>query len=221
MHRLHRNSQKRFYDEGAVYFITTVTHERYPYFREPILAELFILNLWFAKNLKQFALYGYTVLPNHVHLLVQPSEKANYSEAMGSLKRNTARDINDILVGKSLIRTIAGGDSNPRLRSLDVLRANYEITKRDHPHLHFDTYATHFRGIEKLRKQFVRKHGKNHSFPRFRWQPSFRDHMIRDERDYLHHLEYIHGNALKHGLVNNPEDYLYMWVEGMLERIFP
>lgn len=33
--------------------------------------------------------------------------------------------------------------------------------------------------------------------------------MIRDERDYLNHLHYIHYNPVKHGLVNRPEDYPY------------
>jgi hypothetical protein len=45
---LHRNSQKRIYEEGASYFITTVTYDRYPYFQIPLLAELFINDLLFA-----------------------------------------------------------------------------------------------------------------------------------------------------------------------------
>lgn len=41
------------------------------------------------------------------------------------------------------------------------------------------------------------------------WQKRFWDHVIRDERDYLNHLHYIHYNPVKHGLVNKPEDYPY------------
>ena len=96
----HRNSQERFCDDGSTYFITTVTHGRHLFFHEPLLAELFIRDLWFAKSLKQFALYGYTVLPDHVHLLAQPLGKANISEVMRSLKTNFSRDANDILLNR-------------------------------------------------------------------------------------------------------------------------
>jgi hypothetical protein len=140
---------------------------------------------------------------------------------MGGLKRNTTRDINNILSNKPLIRTIEGGDSNPRLPDEDVLEMNYKVTKRDHSHLMFDTWAAHFRAVEKIRKGFNKKYRGNFGLPKFRWQESFRDHIIRDERDYNNHLQYIYNNALKHGLVDNPEGYLYMWIEGMLEPIFP
>jgi putative transposase len=39
------------------------------------------------------------------------------------------------------------------------------------------------------------------------WQRSFYDHVIRDERDYLNHVHYIHYNPVKHGYVSRPEEY--------------
>lgn len=39
------------------------------------------------------------------------------------------------------------------------------------------------------------------------WQKGFWDHVIRDERDYLNHLDYIHYNPVKHGYATRPEDY--------------
>ena len=39
------------------------------------------------------------------------------------------------------------------------------------------------------------------------WQRRFYDHIIRDEIDLHHHLDYIHYNPVKHGLVNKPEDW--------------
>lgn len=32
------------------------------------------------------------------------------------------------------------------------------------------------------------------------WQHRFWEHLIRDEQDFSHHLDYLHGNPLKHGL---------------------
>ena len=36
------------------------------------------------------------------------------------------------------------------------------------------------------------------------WQRRFWEHQIRDERDFIKHVEYIHYNPVKHGLVNAP-----------------
>ena len=39
------------------------------------------------------------------------------------------------------------------------------------------------------------------------WQDRYYDHVIRDERDFENHLDYIHYNAVKHQLVQRPEDW--------------
>ena len=39
------------------------------------------------------------------------------------------------------------------------------------------------------------------------WQRRFWEHLIRDEEDYLKHIEYIHNNPVKHGYVGNPKDW--------------
>jgi putative transposase len=41
------------------------------------------------------------------------------------------------------------------------------------------------------------------------WQRRFWEHLIRDERDYLNHIEYIHINPIKHGYVQNAIDWPY------------
>lgn len=41
------------------------------------------------------------------------------------------------------------------------------------------------------------------------WQSRFWDHIIRDEKDWIHHLDYIHYNPVKHGLVQKPQDWKY------------
>ena len=39
------------------------------------------------------------------------------------------------------------------------------------------------------------------------WQRRFWEHMIRDEKDLNRHLDYIHYNPVKHGLVNRAADW--------------
>ena len=49
------------------------------------------------------------------------------------------------------------------------------------------------------------------------WQRRFWEHLIRDERDFAAHLDYIHRNPVQHGLVSAPRDWPHstfsQWVE--------
>ncbi|MCH9031762.1 MAG: transposase [candidate division Zixibacteria bacterium] len=39
------------------------------------------------------------------------------------------------------------------------------------------------------------------------WQNRFWDHAIRDQKDFNRHVDYIHINPVKHGLVKSPRYY--------------
>jgi putative transposase len=41
------------------------------------------------------------------------------------------------------------------------------------------------------------------------WQRRFWDHLIRDEDDFRAHVDYVHYNPMKHGLVSHPADWPY------------
>jgi putative transposase len=98
---LHRNSQKRYYIENAIYFITTKTYGGYPYFIDDIFCELFVEELLFCQKLKRFEIYGYKINPDHVHLLIMPNEY-NYSEIIHNLKRTSSLHINQIIGGEDI-----------------------------------------------------------------------------------------------------------------------
>jgi REP-associated tyrosine transposase len=36
------------------------------------------------------------------------------------------------------------------------------------------------------------------------WQRRYWEHTIRDDRDYAAHMDYIHFNPVKHGLIRSP-----------------
>ena len=42
------------------------------------------------------------------------------------------------------------------------------------------------------------------------WQRRFREHCIRDELDWRNHLDYIHYNPVKHGLITRSCDWRYI-----------
>jgi putative transposase len=41
------------------------------------------------------------------------------------------------------------------------------------------------------------------------WQRRYWEHAIRDDRDFAAHVEYVHGNPVKHGLVALPREWPY------------
>ncbi len=186
--RFHRNSQKRIYIPGASYFVTTVTKDRYLFFAEPILCELFISNLRYAAVLKQFIIHGYVLLPDHVHLLITPYGSANISAIMHNIKRNFSHNANIVMGFTPESRDNASEDYYNKL-------PNWEF-------------------IKQLSYQFHQNYANPLlSFPVFGWQHSFHDHYIRDEKDFNLHAHYIYMNAVQHGLVRRPEEYLWMWCE--------
>ena len=41
------------------------------------------------------------------------------------------------------------------------------------------------------------------------WQKRFWEHTIRDDADFERHIDYIHYNPIKHGLVSRVKDWPY------------
>lgn len=41
------------------------------------------------------------------------------------------------------------------------------------------------------------------------WQRRYWEHLIRDDRDYNNHMDYIHFNPVKHGLVRLPQEWIW------------
>ena len=179
MIRLHKNAPKRYDLENEIYFIVSKTENNYQFFKEPIFCELFIEELKLCKELKQFRLYGFSIIYDHVNLLIQPSKEFGISEIMRSLKTNFSRDCNYIMGFNKIINV--GEVAPPRLRNL----------------------VNNF--IPKLKIQFHKKYSKNH-FPKFCWQQSYYDHICRNEADLQNHFTYAVYNYLKHGL---PKDWKY------------
>jgi putative transposase len=50
------------------------------------------------------------------------------------------------------------------------------------------------------------------------WQRRFWEHLIRDEQDFNHHVDYIHYNPVHHGLVLSPKDWQYSSFHRYVQR---
>jgi putative transposase len=54
------------------------------------------------------------------------------------------------------------------------------------------------------------------------WQRRFWEHLIRDERDFAQHCDYIHYNPVKHGLCQTPQDWQFSSIHRFIDLgIYP
>ncbi len=54
------------------------------------------------------------------------------------------------------------------------------------------------------------------------WQRRFWEHLIRDERDFALHCDYIHYNPVRHGLCTNPQDWKFSSIHRFIDQgIYP
>jgi putative transposase len=92
----------------------------------------------------------------------------------------------------------------------------------DHLHLLMKTEPTdNFSDIMKSIKwnyTFEYKHLHAISTPLTIWQKRFWDHVIRNEEDLARHVDYIHYNPVKHGLVASPALWKHSTFSHWLER---
>jgi putative transposase len=77
-------------------------------------------------------------------------------------------------------------------------------------------YSIRWRGIKGLFSKTYKKHTQYHikrseSLKKKReaavWQRRFWEHTILSQEDFNRHVDYIHFNPVKHGLVRNPMDW--------------
>jgi putative transposase len=147
---------RRFYVPDSIAFLTLVTKKRQVLFdlEHSHHVDMFFDKMRAVREFKPFKLLAYIFLPDHIHLLIRPTGKANFSSIMQSVQRS------------------------------------YTFEYKDHYSISNSLNL---------------------------WQHRFWDHVIRDEKDLNRHFDYIHCNAIKHGLVAKPEVWPYSsylhWVE--------
>lgn len=83
------------------------------------------------------------------------------------------------------------------------------------------TYVTkHYRqelGIDRRVSAARQRRGESNL-----WQRRFWEHLIRDERDYALHCDYIHINPVKHGLCDVPQDWAFSSIHRLIAQgVYP
>ncbi len=128
------------------------------------------------------------------------------------------------------------------VRHIDALRASVAKVKEKHPFIihawvvlpdHFHCvielpegdadFATRLRLIKvgfskSLPKTEFRSDVRNARGERGIWQRRFWEHLIKNEADYQAHMDYVHINPVKHGLVKSVKDWPHSTFHKLVEQ---
>ncbi len=77
------------------FFVTAVTRNRQTIFRDHNAADLMLTELARLRQELRFALLGYVVMPDHIHLILVPGEAASLSQIMQLVKGRFTRAWNE------------------------------------------------------------------------------------------------------------------------------
>lgn len=82
---------RRYQNSGAFHFITFTCYRRQPLLMKHGAAQMFEQALDEARVKYGFFVFGYVVMPEHVHLLVSEPEQGTLATAIKALKQSVAR----------------------------------------------------------------------------------------------------------------------------------
>jgi putative transposase len=82
---------ERFQHEGGLHFLTFSCHGRLPYLASESACELFERSLEATRRRYVLFVFGYVVMPEHVHLLVSEPRRGMLDRAIQALKTSVAK----------------------------------------------------------------------------------------------------------------------------------
>ena len=129
----------RFHESKQTHFVTFCCYRRRRSLTSAVASEIFEAALERVRHSYGLCVYGYVIMPEHVHLLISEPTRGTVADAIKSLKQGVARR----LIGSE----------------------------------------EHF------------------------WQKRYYDFNVRNHRQFVEKLRYIHRNPVKRGLCANPEDW--------------
>jgi putative transposase len=86
-------SLKHFQQSGQNHYLTFSCYHRQPKLGTPVPRDLFVKALETVRQQYELFVYGFVVMPEHVHLLVGEPEKGRLAQALQSLKQSVARTL--------------------------------------------------------------------------------------------------------------------------------
>jgi REP element-mobilizing transposase RayT len=109
-----KHRRERRYGFGELYFITCSCYRRTPLSASPWAWDRFLEMFREVPDRYDFGLFGYVVIPEHIHLLTSEPNKGNPSDAVAVLRQRISRDARQratlnyrlvVLVNPSLVQS--------------------------------------------------------------------------------------------------------------------
>ena len=112
-------SLKRFHESGQAHFITFCCYHRHALFLTDTSKQTFETALERIRRSFQLSVYGYVVMPEHVHLLLSESQYGTFADALKSLKQAYRADSSArrSISGRNVITTSTSGITGSLWRS--------------------------------------------------------------------------------------------------------
>ena len=87
-------SLKHYHEKNNLYFITTIIENRRIIFKDEFACDLFVNLLTYYKFSCDYNIKAFVIMPDHVHLIIQPIGKYNISEIVKKIKGSFSRYYN-------------------------------------------------------------------------------------------------------------------------------
>lgn len=84
---------KRYQTSGSWHFVTFTCYHRFPYLNDNHSCTVFESELQALRQRHQFDIFGYVLMPNHVHLLLSEPKLHLLADTFRALKTQTSRQL--------------------------------------------------------------------------------------------------------------------------------
>jgi putative transposase len=84
---MHKHLPPRWDSNNAWYFVTVVTHKRFPYFESEEACQILLDACRSVRGKHSYRLGALMILPDHWHALIRPQEQEAIESVVGSIKQ--------------------------------------------------------------------------------------------------------------------------------------
>ena len=180
---------RRFHESGQCHFVTFSCYRRRPCFATAEVFDLFVRCLEDMRLRFDVCVYGYVVMPEHVHLLLsEPAAFVRDCSSQVSAQRTGANLGHLATLAEAMhYLKLSFAKRVRRLRSSSSSQVSAQKTGANLGHLisHLTSHLT------------------SGSF----WEKRYYDRNVRDYQEFAVKLRYLHRNPVKRGLVLAPEEW--------------
>jgi putative transposase len=175
----------RFHQSRRPHFITFTCYRRQSFLNTPTVRNAFASILERTRLRFDFFIYGFVVMPNHVHLLISEPKQGTIATVIQSLKIATAR-----YEKTHICQKMADMGHSSQTKADMGHSVTADMGRSDKTHI----------------SQQMGDMGHKTESSRF-WQRRYYDRNVRDNKEFFEALKYIHRNPVRRGLVDKPEDW--------------